>query len=44
MKTKVGKLDPETGLDEKIDKSEKTGFRLFNAGGAVNKQMNALGF
>jgi hypothetical protein len=44
MKIKIGKLDPETGLDEKIDKSEKTGFRLFNAGGAVNKQMNDLGF
>jgi hypothetical protein len=44
MKTKVGRIDPKTELDERIDRSEKTGFRLFNAGGAVNKQMNELGF
>ena len=43
MKTKVGRLDPETGLDEKIDRSEKTGFRLFNAGGSINRQMEQLG-
>ena len=38
MRIDTRRINPETG------KSEKTGFRLFNAGGAVNKQMNNLGF
>ena len=38
MRIDTRRINPETG------KSEKTGFRLFNAGGPVNKQMNELGF